>query len=179
MGSDKGSIELGGVTLAERGAALLRAVTDLAIEVGPGFTALHAIQEDPPGQGPLAAIVAGRNALVERGLSRSASCIVLACDIPLLTPTILGTLSASPRTNALLPIIDNMFQPLCARWSGSDLDAAERRLAAGERSLRDLPDRSTAQLLTEESFGNDAFRLRDADTPEELATLLERGREGS
>jgi molybdopterin-guanine dinucleotide biosynthesis protein A len=76
----------------------------------------------------------------------------------------------------VLPIIDEMPQPLCARWSAADLDEAERRLSVGERSLRRLPNTTTAELLDEASFGDDAFRLSDADTPQELTDLLQRGR---
>jgi molybdopterin-guanine dinucleotide biosynthesis protein A len=176
MGIDKATIEIDGTTQAQRSAELLRAVVDLVLEVGPGFTDLEVTREDPPGQGPLAAIVAGRNALVRNGLPRSAACIVLACDLPLINATVLEVLSAPPRNEAVLPIIDEMPQPLCARWSAADLDEAERRLSVGERSLRRLPNTTTAELLDEASFGDDAFRLSDADTPQELTDLLQRGR---
>lgn len=174
MGIDKAAIEIDGTTQAQRSADLLRAVVDLVLEVGPGFTDLEVTREDPPGRGPLAAIVAGRNALVRNGLPRSAACIVLACDLPLINATVLEVLSAPPRSAAVLPIIDEMPQPLCARWSAADLDEAERRLSVGERSLRRLPNTTTAELLNEASFGDDAFRLSDADTPQELTDLLQR-----
>lgn len=176
MGRDKAAIEIDGTTLAQKSADLLRAVVNIALEVGPGFTTLFATREDPPGQGPLAAIVAGRRALVEHGLSMSASCIVLACDLPLLSESILQRLTAAPRSGSLLPVIDSIAQALCARWSASDLDEAARSFSAGERSLRHLPDRTTATLLAEASWGDDAFRLADADTPGELVELMQRGR---
>ena len=68
MGIDKAMIKLDGLTLAERGAALLCAVVDLALEVGPGYSDLASTQEKPSGQGPLAAIVTGRRLLIEQGL---------------------------------------------------------------------------------------------------------------
>jgi molybdopterin-guanine dinucleotide biosynthesis protein A len=179
MGRPKATIEIDGMTIAARSAALLVAAVNLAVEVGPGFSTLPTTMEDPPGQGPLAAIVAGRRMLVEQGLSPDASCIVLACDLPLLSQEILEELSAPPRRLSVVPFLDDLAQPLCARWSAADLDEAERRLAAGERSLRDLPDLSLAQVVPQEHWGSDASRLSDADTPDELWALLAHNRPSS
>jgi molybdopterin-guanine dinucleotide biosynthesis protein A len=171
MGRDKATIEIGGVTLAERTAALLAGATTLALEVGPGVSGLPSVQEDPPGQGPLAAILAGRDALLERGLSLSASCIVVSCDLPTLSAGVLQQLSVTAGDRSVLPVIDGTAQPLCARWSSEDLDAAALAFASGERSLRRLPERSTATLLDESAWANEASNLRDADTPEDLASI--------
>ena len=172
MGVDKATIEVDGSTIGQKSADLLAAVVTLALEVGPGFTDLVAVREAPPRQGPLAGIVAGRRALIKRGLSRSASCIVLACDLPLLNSAILEVLSSPPRGIALVPLIDNIAQPLCARWSTNDLDEAERRFEAGERSLRLLPNPAEADMRSNSSWGDDAVRLSDADSPDDLATLI-------
>ena len=172
MGVDKATIEVDGSTIGQKSADLLAAVVTLALEVGPGFTDLVAVREAPPRQGPLAGIVAGRRALIKRGLSRSASCIVLACDLPLLNRAILEVLSSPPRGIALVPLIDNIAQPLCARWSTNDLDEAERRFEAGERSLRLLPNPAEADMRSNSSWGDDAVRLSDADSPDDLATLI-------
>lgn len=171
MGVDKATIDFRGALIGQRTAELLIAVVRLAVEVGSGVTTLPAVQEHPVGQGPLAAVVAGRAALIERGLARNASCIVLACDLPLLTTEVLVTLSAPPLDRSLLPMLDGTAQPLCARWSAGDLDQARRALAAGQRSLRGLPDRSQALLLDEGHWGERRNALQDADTPEELERL--------
>jgi molybdopterin-guanine dinucleotide biosynthesis protein A len=171
MGRDKATIEVDGITLAERTAALLIAATTIAVEVGPGASTLASVQEDPPGQGPLAAILAGRRALVARGLSPRASCLVVSCDLPRLSASVLQRLAEAAGDASVLPVIDGTEQPLCARWSADDLDAAVGAFAAGERSLRRLPERSAATIVREESWGDDAVALRDADTPADLASI--------
>lgn len=176
MGRDKAAIEIDGVSIAVRTAQLLSVVVDRAVEVGPGFSDLSKTVEDPPGQGPLAAIVAGRRLLVEQGLPPRASCIVLACDLPLLSRNVLEELSAAPRGRSVVPVLDGLAQPLCARWASADLDEAERRFGLGEQSLRGLPELSSALIVPQSHWGNDAAQLSDADTPEELAALLARTR---
>jgi molybdopterin-guanine dinucleotide biosynthesis protein A len=173
MGHDKAAIEIDGISLAERGAQLLRSVVTHPLEVGRGVTTLFSVSEQPPGDGPLAAIVTGRRALMRRGLSKSSSCLVLACDLPLLNLSVLKVLAEAPSDTSVLPVIAGFAQPLCSRWSADDLEAAEVALNNGEHSLRELPNRSTALLLPDSAFGHDAIRLSDADTPEELAGLLQ------
>jgi molybdenum cofactor guanylyltransferase len=171
MGRDKATIEIDGVTLAGRTAALLAGATTLSLEVGPGVSGLASVREDPPGEGPLAAILAGRDALVARGLSPDSACIVVSCDLPTLTASVLRQLSLTPGDRSVLPVIDGTAQPLCARWSAEDLDAAALAFAGGERSLRRLPERSNATLLDESAWGVETSNLRDADTPEDLASI--------
>jgi molybdopterin-guanine dinucleotide biosynthesis protein A len=171
MGRDKALIEINGITLAARTADLLRAVVAFALEVGPGRSSLASIREEPAGEGPLAAIVAGRRALLERGLPATAACIVVACDLPMLSAGVLRRLAEAPGEQSVLPIIDAVAQPLCARWSASDLDAAAVAFKSGERSLRRHPDRESATLLDEATWGSGASEFRDADTPEDLAAL--------
>jgi molybdopterin-guanine dinucleotide biosynthesis protein A len=171
MGRDKAAIEVDGVTLAERTAALLIVAAAITLEVGPGWSSLESIREEPEGAGPLAAIVAGRRALLERGLPPDAACLVLACDLPLLSGAAVGRLASAQGEESVLPVIDGVAQPLCARWSATDLDAAEAAFNSGERSLRRLPDRSRALKLDESVWGPEARAFQDADTPEDLTSL--------
>jgi molybdopterin-guanine dinucleotide biosynthesis protein A len=84
---------------------------------------------------------------------------------------VLRRLAATPGDASVLPVIDGTAQPLCARWSAEDLDAAAVGFAAGERSLRRHPRRRTAILLDETDWGDEAAGLRDADTPADLASI--------
>src|ERR1700736_1061525 len=59
MGRDKATLPVNGTPLAERTATLLAQVADPVVEVGPGWTGLVAVREEPAGQGPLAAMAAG------------------------------------------------------------------------------------------------------------------------
>ncbi len=171
MGADKAAIRIDGVPQAERLGSLLRRAADLVVEVGPGRSGLESIEEDPKGAGPLIAIVAGAHWLAERGHRGPA--LVLACDLPLLTFGILDLLASYEGDATVLPVVDGHDQPLCARWSADDLRAAEVAATQGERSLRRIPERSTAVLLEEEAWSRaaDVSALRDVDTPDELAAL--------
>ena len=59
MATDKAAIVWRGETLAIRAARVLAAACDPVIEVGSGATELRSVREDPPGSGPLAALLTG------------------------------------------------------------------------------------------------------------------------
>ena len=168
MGFDKASMLIGGVPSAARVAAVLRAVVVDAVEVGPGVSGLSAVQEEPPGGGPLVAVSAGARALHESGGERSA--LVLACDLPLVTEGILRTLVQWPGSRSVLPIIEGQPQPLCARWSARDLATAADLVEAGVRSMRSLLDRPGVELVEEERWPGEVDRraFKDVDTPTDL-----------
>lgn len=171
MGFDKATIAVGTETCASRIARLLRATADPVLEVGPGWTGLSSTREEPPGSGPLAAVAAGRAALLGRGHDGPA--LVLACDLPLLSAGLLELLASRPGSGSVLPVVDGRAQPLCARWSALDLDEAARLLATGERSLRHLPCRAGAELLDEHIWASvtRASAFEDLDTPADLERL--------
>src|SRR5438093_7464181 len=91
MGRDKALIEVGGQRLVDRAAAALKAVADPVLEVGPGWSALPSVREDPPGSGPLAAVAAGAGAL--RAAGHHGPVIVLAVDMPFVTVDLLRLLA--------------------------------------------------------------------------------------
>jgi len=168
MGRDKASLQVGGVSFARRGGEVLVAATGPVVEVGPGASGLPAVMETPPGSGPLAAVVAGWRHLVEQaGEKRPA--VVLACDLPDVPPGLLAWLVAQPGNCSVVPVVDGRRQPLCARWSVTDLERAGAQLATGERSLRAVfgPD---AELVVEDAWQDVASpgELMDVDTPEDL-----------
>jgi molybdenum cofactor guanylyltransferase len=168
MGFDKASILIDGVPCAARVAATMRAVVADAVEVGPGVSGLPAVHEEPPGGGPLVALAAGAKALKEKGHLRSA--LVLACDLPLITETLLRTLVDWPGNSSVVPVVEGRPQPLCARWSGQDLAAAADLVEAGMRSMRSLLDRPGAELIEEERWpgGMDRRAFSDVDTRTDL-----------
>lgn len=171
MGFDKAGLRIGGETLARRLARLLMDVAEPVVEVGRGRSGLPAVLESPPGAGPLAAIGAGRAAL--RLAGHDGSALVIACDLPFVTKELLELLAAHPSDASVLPVVGGIDQPLLARWSATDLDAAAELVASGDRSLRRLPDRTAATRLGEADWGAvaDPRAFADADTPADLATL--------
>src|ERR671923_1218080 len=136
MGTDKALIEVGGQRLVDRAAAVLAAVADPVVEVGPGWSGLPAVREDPPGSGPLAALSAGAAAL--RALGHDGPVLVLAVDMPRVTVELLRLLARRPGPATAVPRADGHPQPMCARYGPDVLAAVDERLAAGGRSLRDL-----------------------------------------
>ena len=177
MGEDKALIEVGGRRLVDHAVALLTAVADPAIEVGPGWSSLPAVREDPPGSGPLAALSAGAAAL--RAAGHDGSVLVLAVDMPRVGVELLRFLAGRVGTATAVPRAGGHPQPMCARYGPDVLAAVDERLAAGGRSLRDLletlaPSGAVSWVEPEEwepVAGPEAFA--DVDTPEDLRRLRE------
>lgn len=186
MGRDKSRLLVGETTLAERTASLLRRVVDLAVEVGPGITALPTTREENPGEGPLVAVAAGGHLL--RSRSHTGPALVVACDLPFVSEPLLRLLASWPAAGSVVPVVDGRPQPLCARWSGGDLERASHLADAGARSLRHVTEGRDVTLLDESRWAAvaDAAAFADVDTPEDLVRLgivaafaPEDGRDGS
>jgi molybdopterin-guanine dinucleotide biosynthesis protein A len=171
LGFAKAALRRDGERLVDRGARVLGAVCDDVIEVGTGFGTLATVREDPPGAGPLAAVVAGAAALHDRG--RVDSVLVLAVDLPFAEPALLFWLSAYAAPGTVVPRVEGMAQSLCARYSSDALDLASRLIAQGQRSMRALLDAATVTYVDEDEWSAvcDASAFADIDTPEDLARL--------
>jgi molybdopterin-guanine dinucleotide biosynthesis protein A len=175
MGRDKATIVVDGVTLAERTAALLATVAAPVVEVGPGYTGLPIVAEDPPGLGPLAALAAGAGYM--EGVGYQGPVVVLATDLPRLTAGLVALLATFPCPGCVVPMDRGRSQPLCARYSGAALREARRLVSEGKRSMRDLLDRVDVRWLPEPEWVAAAGRpdaLVDVDTPEDLRGLRAR-----
>lgn len=171
MGIDKALLEVDGRRLAERGASVLAAVCEPVLEVGPGVSGLPAVREDPPGQGPLAALGAGLAELARLG--HDGPVVALAVDMPFAGVDLLRLLAERPGPATAVPVAGGEPQPLCARYGPEARAAVPRLLAAGERSLRALLAVVEVGWVPPAEWepvgGPDAFR--DLDTPEDLAGL--------
>lgn len=183
MGRDKASLRLDGapagalpgaegLTLAERTASMLTAVCSPAIEVGRGHTGLRAVQEDPPGAGPLASIVAGSTALRDGGWSGPV--VVVATDLPALSVSMIAWLADRGGTRSVVPVAAGRVQPLCARYSPADLAVAAGLVASGRRAMTALLEATDPDLVPEKTWApavGGSGVLADADTPEELQRI--------
>ncbi|MHB1911386.1 MAG: molybdenum cofactor guanylyltransferase [Acidimicrobiales bacterium] len=166
MGFDKASMLIDGVTCAARAAAALSAVTDVALEVGPGGSGLPTVAEAEPGLGPLVALSEGRRALLGRGATGDV--LLLACDLPLVTPQALALIARHPSTSSVVPVFEGRPQPLCARWSTAHLAELDEMVEGGARSMRGLLALPGIVWLEDASWGN---CLADVDCPTDLARL--------
>jgi molybdopterin-guanine dinucleotide biosynthesis protein A len=159
MGSPKALLRREGETLAQRAARMLGRVCDPVFELGPGYSDLTRVLEDPPGRGPLAALVAGAAALGD-----ASPVLLLACDLPFVTERLLARLANWPGAGTVAPVDHGgVVQPVCTRYSRDALDRARSLVAAGERSLRPLLRGGEVTWLDDV----DARELVDVDTPEE------------
>jgi len=164
MGVDKATLVIDGVTLAARTAALLCAVADPCIEVGPGVSGLGAVREEPAGGGPLLALAAG---LVAVGSARPA--LLVACDLPHLDSALLRWLADHPSAGSVVPLWDGRPQPLCARWSSAALGVVPRLVDSGASAMRALIEEAAPAFVDvpEPLVG----ALEDVDTPDQWARL--------
>ena len=169
MGTDKARLVVNGETLAARAARVLAAVCDPVVEVGSGVSGLPAVREDPPGAGPLVALLAGVGAL-----GGPHSVILLACDLPKVSPELLRLLVEWPGSGTVIPVVDGRFQYACARYGRSAYSAARDVLLDRERSasLREMAQ-SDCEYLSEAVWGTVATALdfADVDSPEDLRRL--------
>jgi molybdopterin-guanine dinucleotide biosynthesis protein A len=167
MATDKATIVWRGETLAARAGRVLAEACDPIVEVGSGASGLPSIREDPPGSGPLAALVAGAGALATRG-----PVLLLACDLPFVEPPLLQLLAQWAGAATVIPRVDGRLQYVCARYGADALDLARVALAEGDASLR-AAARGPHDEVAEEQWravaGAEAFA--DVDTPEDLRRL--------
>jgi molybdopterin-guanine dinucleotide biosynthesis protein A len=167
MATDKASIVWQGETLARRAARVLASVCDPVIEVGSGASSLRCVREDPPGVGPLAALVTGALALGTRG-----PLLLLACDLPFVEAPVLRLLADWAGNPTVVPLVEGRLQYACARYGAEALDRAEVALRAGDQSLRSAADGDVDELAETEwgvVGGSNAFA--DVDTPADLRRL--------
>jgi molybdopterin-guanine dinucleotide biosynthesis protein A len=171
MGVSKATMKIDGVPAAVRVMRQLNRVADPVIEVGPGITGMQSIQEEPPNGGPLAAMVAGARQL--RKLRQTGSALVVACDLPLVNEAVFRMLAGWPGTSSVVPIIDGVCNPLCARWSIDDLLAGEQVLLEGFRSVQALLERCDIVFAEKGNWPHEVRKahMTDADTPDEMDRL--------
>jgi molybdenum cofactor guanylyltransferase len=171
LGVDKATLVVDGTTLAARGARVLHEVCDLVVEVGPGASGLPAVREEPPGAGPLAAILAGGDELTRRGAHGPV--IVLAVDLPRVSSALLTLLRDWPGAPTVVPVVDDRLQLACARYGADAFLAAGSLLAGGVSSLRGLLDVVDHDLMRETVWGEVATAdvLADVDSPADAARL--------
>ncbi len=162
LGVDKATLVVDGEPLAVRTGRVLASVCDPVVEVGPGVSGLRAVREDPPGAGPLAAFVAGANAL---GV---VPVLLLACDMPFVEAPLLRLLAQWPGDGTVVPVADGRFQYACARYGAASIDEAVAALRRGRAGLKDATDATTAYLYDEWRAVAPAHAFADLDTPADL-----------
>lgn len=177
MGRDKAHLDFEGMSAAERTVRLLAGlVVDVSIVGGsPPEAALAAgarLVDDVAGpQCSLRGLVSGL------GAARSDRVLVVATDLPLLTPDLLLALVAWPEADAVVPRDANGRHALCALYHREPvLAAARERLERGKLALGGLLDAiDTAYVESEalERLDPAGIALTNVNTPDELAAARE------
>jgi molybdenum cofactor guanylyltransferase len=157
FGSPKALARVNGETLAGRGTRLLATVCEEVLVVGKrGELPLDMLDDATPVRAPIAGVVSGLRAAAHDPV------LFLPVDCPLMTPGSLRRLGRACRDAAVPP-----SGPLPGAWAKSALAVLERRLAAGELSLREAY--AELEVVTVDL---DEGLLADADTPDALSALV-------
>ncbi len=151
MGRDKSALPFGDDTMLDRVIRIAREIADDVIVVGrrdhTGVTVHDAVED----QGPLSGIAAGLST------SKTDLNIVVACDMPLIRPAVLGRLVSLIGDNDMcVAEIDGHASVLCGVYRSTVAAHAQALLDSGERRVMRLLDRVTVKRV-------DAALLRDID----------------
>lgn len=175
LGRNKAALDFGGRPLlhivCERVAQVCPQVVVAASAGGaphqppPG---VEVVRDEQPGQGPLAGMQAGlRVAAFDYAL-------VVACDMPFLSPALLRYMAGLPRDyQALVPEWQGQRHPLHAVYSRTCLPIIDALLNQGRRSVEELLARVDVRPLREgeirqwDADGLSLFNLNDAQDLEE------------
>jgi molybdopterin-guanine dinucleotide biosynthesis protein A len=173
MGADKAFVMLDGRTLLVRALELARSVTSAVCIVGDAakFAPFAPVVEDVFRQcGPLGGIHAALQA------SQMELNLMLAVDVPFVTPALLQYLISRARNSASATVTvaqaGGGWQPLCAVYRREFAGAAERSLRASRYKIDALFASAPMQVITEgelQSAGFSPKMFRNLNTREELA----------
>lgn len=165
MGRDKVAVTVAGVSLLDRLLSAVPADVPVVI-VGPAPASVGAARitrEEPPGGGPVAAIAAGL-AFVDDDIA-----VVCAVDLPFAGPVLADLAQqldgVGVDVDAVIPVVDDRQQPLCAAYRTTALhralagvgEPAGRSMTALVAGMRWVP----ANVPVE--------HVGDVDTPHQLA----------
>jgi len=168
MGCPKAELKLGGMTLAQRAATTLRALTAEIVQVGGepiGAIALPHLEDRRQDAGPMAG--------VETALARAdVPLVVLAVDLPFVPPELLEEALRSVEGGAAIcaPHWNDRWHPLCAVYSPAALATISAHLDTGDYSMQ-APLREIGTALPDDvltSLGDPATLLHNINTPDDL-----------
>jgi len=178
MGSDKAHLEYGGRPAAEHIARLLASlVQDVAIVGGspPDAASAAGARFVADVAGPQSSLRGLVSALVA---VETEYVIVVATDLPFVTPDLLLALVAWPGADAVVPRDANGRHALCALYRREAVLAVARdRLERGELTLGALLDVIDTAYVEGEALRRldpDGAVLMNVNTPDELAAARER-----
>jgi len=180
-GIDKSSLVVDGQTILDRQMAMLQTVDVIREIMIVGATASHRsarrIVDRVSGCGPLGGIHAALTAAAGGTpiQARGNAVFVLACDMPYV-PSALVTylLDLAQNADAVIPLTEAGYHPLCAVYSLACLDPVGRRLAEGRLQVVGILDDVKARVVTVaevDRFGDPHRLLMNVNTPADYQAL--------
>jgi molybdopterin-guanine dinucleotide biosynthesis protein A len=175
FGSHKALARIGGITILGRTLEALKAAAERCVIVANQpdpyrESGLEIRPDRTPGIGVLGGILTAVRWAEEEG--REAA-IVVGCDMPFLSPSLLATLveEADPG-GVVLPASEGPrgFEPLCASYGVGTGDAIQAALDAGERAIVSFFDEVPVRILDYEiirGFGDPARIFLNVNRPED------------
>lgn len=129
-GANKAGLEIGNERIIDRQLRLLRQIADPVIIVAGSAEPFQelgvtVVPDVIPGVGPLGGIYTALTA------SPCARTLIVACDLPYLTLTLLQRLAAPSDADLVIPRTGRGYEPLCATWSTACAGAIWRRIQNG------------------------------------------------
>ena len=170
MGSDKAHLAIGGRPGATRLARLLEPLFEELLLVGGDPPPDAPGRRVPDPKGPVCAL---RGLVAALEAARAPRVLVVATDLPLLTPELVLALVAWPEAEAVVPRSEDGLHPLCALYArDAAARAAREQLAAGRLKLQELLDALQVSCLEPQDLAAidpTGHALTNVNTPEERA----------
>jgi molybdopterin-guanine dinucleotide biosynthesis protein A len=159
-GVNKGTLMIGRTAIVDRQLETLRDVTGHIFVVGRTdivwtSRGLRVIADQIPEAGPLGGIY---TALMHSPFDRT---LVVACDMPFLSASLLQAMAAVPDADLVIPRHAGGYEPLCAIYSRACATDIRNRIEHGLREASRLP---VGLRVTEFDVDNDAMFV-NVNTP--------------
>ncbi len=171
MGSDKALLTIEGIPLLQRVINAAHTLADTRIIISNNPTThssfLWSLFPDRfPDTGPLGGLATALHHATTSHL------LLLACDMPNLTPSLLQYVVGQPRAShgVIIPEDEKGLQPLCAVYSRSVLPLAEDAIKQGQLSMQKFVGRINARVVNKEKWATHAGTrnpFTNFNTPEE------------
>jgi molybdopterin-guanine dinucleotide biosynthesis protein A len=176
MGRDKASMVIGGdgLTQTRRALALLRPLCQSAYlslregqAVPEGGAGVRVLFDSGDAEGPLCGILAAFRE------APAAAWLVMACDLPFVTPEVLACLVECHREQPRQPFVayanplDGLPEPLCAIYGPASLPILQSHAARGNFSPRRIMTEEKTLLL--DLPPRPVASLTNINTPEDIA----------
>jgi len=169
MGTDKAHVAVGGVASATRVARCLASLCEEVVLVGGDPPADAPGRRVPDSEGPRCAL---RGLVSALDAVRAERVLVVATDLPFVSPDLLLALIAWPEADAVVPRGPDGAHPLCALYRReSALAAARRHLAEGRLALSALLGALAAHYLEGDDLSAidpDGVALTNLNTVEDV-----------